>query len=118
MFVRDPLRAMAAVTSRLQPRGRMLATVVVLGRSDSGSMRRSIEGVGVRLLQIDEVTAALALRSGLRRTTAARLLHERPVRGLLPLGLVWAEETGMGMLVRAGLARRWRVVVENPFCVS
>lgn len=114
MFVRHPLQAMAVLTGRLQPPARMFATVVVLGRSDSESLRRSIEGLGIRLIRLDDVTAALASRSGLRRTTAARLLRDGPVPGLLPLALVWVEETGMGMLVRAGLARRWRVVVEKP----
>jgi SAM-dependent methyltransferase len=114
-FVLHPEAVISTVVEALEPPARLFATVLTFGRDGAESLRGSLETAGLRILRFDDVTLALATRSRARRAVARRLLRSGASGrgGAFPLGLVWLEETVVGALVGAGVARRWRVVVEK-----
>lgn len=114
MFARRPTAAIATAAIHLQPHARLFATVIVVGRSSPASLHRSLVNEGLGVVRLEDVSVAMAARSRRRRVIAMQLARARPwtIADRGSLVLVWVEETMLFALVRAGLARRYRVVVE------
>ena len=112
MFVRRPPQALALASRSLEPPGRVFATFVDhrgLGRE---AFARFIEGEGLRLERLDDVSAELGQRSRERAAVARRLLRGRPRwAGRLGLQLILAEEAIVAWLFERRRLRRWRFVV-------
>lgn len=117
MFLPDPIAALAELTRRLGDRGRVVATLVDLRALSPAGLRGSLERAGLRVVQLDDVTAGLALRSSARRRVATSLLRTRPagVADLLALLMVVGEERLVAWRLRRGRIKRWRLVVERFF---
>jgi len=109
MFVRRPARVLASVSRSLQPPGRVFVTLLAPGRLDRPGFVGLIEGAGLRLESLDDVTVEFAARSRRRASTARRMMLARPsLAGRFALLLVLAEETAVKHLIGQGRLRRWR----------
>lgn len=112
MFLRSPAQALALASGSLAPPGRVFATFIDHRGLDRVSFTRFIEGEGLRLDLLQDVTAEFGRRSRQRATVARELLRRRPGwSGRLGLELVAAEEAIVTQLIESGRLRRWRFSV-------
>jgi SAM-dependent methyltransferase len=113
MFLPDPLGAVRGLEAVLEPGGCLFATMLVVGPGGLERFRDSLHALGVRVERLDDVTAALEVRSRARAGAARALLRRRTTsfRGRLGMLLVIGEESFMRVLIAAGMVARWRFVV-------
>lgn len=112
MFLRSPAQALALASRSLAPPGRVFATFFDHRGLDRDAFAQFIEGEGLRLEVLDDVTAEFGRRNRQRATVAHELLRNRPGRsGRLALQLVTAEEAVVRRLIESGRLRRWRFSV-------
>lgn len=114
MFAARPGAAIATIAGRLRRPARLFATVIVVGPGDAASLRRSLASGTLRIVRLEDVSAAMTDRSRRRRSIARQLVsaQRRGHAGRGALLLVCAEETLLLGLARMGLARRYRVIVD------
>lgn len=109
MFARRPAQVLASVSHSLEPPGRVFVTFVDHRGLDRAAFAGLIEGAGLRLESLDDVTAELAARSRRRASVARRTIRARPSpAGGLGLLLVVVEEAAVKQLIRRRRLRRWR----------
>lgn len=109
MFVRRPAHVLASVSRSLQPPGRVFVTLLAPGRLDRAGVVGLIEGAGLWLESLDDVTVEFAARSRRRASTARRMMRAGPsLAGRFALLLVLAEEAAVMHLISQGRLRRWR----------
>jgi len=112
MFVVSAPDTLADVSRSLEPPGRVFATFVDHRGLDRDAFARFISSGGVRLEQLEDVTASLADESMGRSAAARRVYRKRPRRaGRRGLLLVLVEEAVVSWLIRHRRVRRWRLTV-------
>lgn len=114
MFVPRPPAVLAAAARLLEPPGRIFATFVDHRGADRDAFTRfieggGIEGGGIRIERLDDVTPAFREASRRRAASARRMILAEPTSpGRLGLLLVVAEEALVTRLLERGRLRRWR----------
>lgn len=105
-----------SICTTLEPGGRIFATLLIRGPGARDRLCRLFRAAGVRVEQLDDVTAALEARSRERAATARALLQERrtTLRGRLAMLLVVAEEALVRILIARGHVGRWRFLARYP----
>jgi len=116
MFVPDLAGALRGIGTTLEPGGRLFATLLVRGPGARDRLSRLFRAAGVRVEQLDDLTAALEARSRERAATARALLQESrtTLRGRLAMLLVVAEEALVRILIARGQVGRWRFLARYP----
>jgi len=113
MFLPDLTGAIRGIGDALEPSRRLFATLLVVGPNGRDRLVRSLETTGVSVERLDDVTAALGVRSRARALTARTLLRDRAttLRGRLAMLVVVSEEALVRVLIARGQVSRWRFVV-------
>jgi 2-polyprenyl-3-methyl-5-hydroxy-6-metoxy-1,4-benzoquinol methylase len=118
MFVPRAPGVLAGLSRSLQPPGRVFATFIDHRGLDRDSFARYLTAGGIRLEQLEDVTAQFADQNRRRAAAARRVYRARPWRsGRLGLLLVLAEEATVSWLIRRGRLRRWRFTIIRPATV-